>query len=121
MSNWKKTRWLTPVLALALGLLGASCDCFLDIPGTLTECGGSTPIGAADITVRVDKGFQGRSYMGVVTYHTDAAGKFKVTAGETCDSWVTLFFKKDGFVPVELPVKGRPKQPLAVCLTRATP
>ena len=71
------------------------------------------------IAVRIDRGFQGRQGGGVVTYTTDETGHFKVTAGDPCESWVTLTFQKVGFDMFQMQFEGRPSNPIQLCMTRA--
>jgi hypothetical protein len=57
--------------------------------------------------------------MGVVTYTTSDTGQFSVGADEPCESWVTLTFQKDGFDTMATQIKGRPDNPLELCMTPA--
>jgi hypothetical protein len=109
------------VVALLTALLIASCDCFWEAHGTIVECGTTRPVVGANITVHVDSGFQGRMGAGVVTYHTDDVGSWRVTAGEPCESWVTLTFQGEGFDPVSTQFKGTPAGAVALCMNRTPP
>ncbi len=82
------------------------------------NCETAVPIPEAAITVRVDRGFRGSQYMGIVTYATNDVGKFRVPSDEPCDSWLTLFFNKDGFDTLQTQIKGTPGGPIQLCMTR---
>ncbi len=107
------------VLLLALGFQPA-CDCFFMVSGRVVECGTTTPLQDVVIAVHVDRGVGGRQEDGVVI-NTDAAGHFALGANDPCESWVTLFFNKDGFNMFEQQFKGTPNGSVEICLTPTAP
>jgi hypothetical protein len=108
---------------IAAAALVSSCwgDCFFDVKGRLIECGTMNAVSMAKITLRMDRGLHG-VWNVPTAFSTDERGTFRVgTASETCDSWGTLMFQKDGFMPLENQYKGSPKGTVELCLTRSPP
>jgi hypothetical protein len=103
-------------VVVAFGL-GGGCDCFFRAQGSVVECGTTTPV-AAEYQVRVDRGINGRQYLNPNIRFLDQAGNFQVTVGQPCESWVSLLFRKDGFDPLEVQMKGSPKEPQQLCMKR---
>ena len=70
------------------------------------------------ITVRIDQGLHGVRTL-PATFSTDNAGLFKVNTDGTehCSSWVTLMFRKDGYLPLDTQYQGAPKKQVEACLT----
>lgn len=112
--------WRLGLALMTIPLLLWSCaDCFLDIRGRLVECGGSTPIADARITVTIEKGLHNGPFpRGFVT---DNTGSFRILSDGTehCSSWATLNFQKAGFTPLSVQYKGSPKASVEVCMTRS--
>ena len=103
---------------ISVSALLTACDCFFDVSGHLFECGTTTPIAGATITLKVDKGFN----TGLVVPNagtTDAQGRFRVGENESCGSTVTLTFEKDGFMPLERQFPGAPKNDVELCMMPA--
>jgi hypothetical protein len=113
-------RRLLRVAALlsAMPVLASCADCFFKVDGKLTDCGTSTALAGAAITVRIDQGMHGVRTLSQ-TFTTDGAGLFAVhtDATETCSAWATLMFRKDGYMPLDSQYQGAPKRLVGVCMT----
>ncbi len=111
--------WRIAALLLAMGAMWSCADCFFSIKGRVVECGTTTPIAQASISVRTDKGIHEGTYP--KTFATDESGDFEVTndATEVCGAVQTLTFTKDGFAPMSTQVTGAADSaPIELCMTR---
>jgi hypothetical protein len=59
-------------------LLSSCADCFFDMEGHLVECGMTTPVPGASVSVHIDDGLHGARTL-ATTFTSDTAGLFKVT------------------------------------------
>lgn len=112
--------WRTATTIIVAGALLCSCwgDCFFKVKGDLVECGTTTAVSMAKITLRMDQGLHG-VWTVPTSFSTDEAGNFTVgTASDTCDSWGTLMFQKDGFAPLEMQYRGSPNGQVDLCMAR---
>jgi hypothetical protein len=111
-------RWL--LVPLALGVLTTTaaltaCDCFLDPQGHVVDCETMQPLAGVTIGAHDDMGLsQGQTLPDMPM--TDAEGAFYFGTGWNCGDWVTLHLTKPGYANLDLPVKGQPPVPLALCL-----
>lgn len=104
-------------------LVMSSCtDCFFAVRGHVVDCDTNAPLAGATISVHIDRGIHGPRTL-PATFTTDAAGQFKVTTdgAESCDTSATLTYQKDGYMAVEAPIEGSPKNDVQQCLTAVAP
>ena len=88
--------------------------------GHLVECGTSTPVAGASISVHIDKGTDGPRTL-EKTFVTDQAGTFNVSTNGTeyCSATATLTITKQGFDQLQKQFKGLPKTDPELCMTRS--
>lgn len=119
-----RTRRVLFAMALAglWALLGSCADCFFIMRGHLVECGTTTPIPAASVSVHIDSGLHG-NYEYATTFMSDDMGVFKVSTDgtEMCSATATLSIRKDGFIELDQTFKGAPKLRVELCMTRMAP
>ncbi len=109
-------------LACVCALLTSCADCFFNLKGHVVECGTTTPVPGARISVHIDDGIHGMRTL-ATTFTTDAAGAFKVSTdgSEVCSATATLTVTKDGFDLLQKQFQGVPKSDAEVCMTRRGP
>lgn len=107
-------------LGIVCALLGSCADCFFTMRGHVVECGTSTPVSEATVSVHIDDGFHGQRTL-KNTFTTDGAGIFEVeTHGtEICTATATLTITKAGFMQLQQQFKGatKPKPTVEMCMT----
>jgi len=114
-------RWaaLGAALGCVCALLASCADCVFTMKGHVVECGTTTPVSGASISVHIDAGLHGARTL-AMTFTSDAAGMFNVNTNgtELCDSTATLTVTKDGFMQLQQQFKGVPKMTAELCMTR---
>ena len=107
-------------LGSAWALLPSCADCFFTMAGHLVECGTTTPVPGASVSVHIDEGLHGARTL-ATTFTSDDAGMFKVTTDgtEVCSATATLTITKQGFVQLQQQFKGAPKTSAELCMTRS--
>lgn len=105
-------------LGLVCALVLSCADCFFTMKGHLVECGTSTPVPGAIVSVHIDDGIHGARTL-APTFTTDGAGMFKVTTNgtEICSATATLTISKQGFLQLQQQFKGVPKTSAELCMT----
>jgi len=114
-------RWaFAAALACLCAVLTSCADCFFTMKGHVVECGTTTPVPGATVSVHIDDGIHGMRTL-PTTSTTDDDGVFKVTTDgtEVCSATATLTLTKDGFDPLQKPFQGAPKNDTELCLTRS--
>ena len=88
--------------------------------GHLVECGTTTPVAGARISVHIDKGIHGPRTL-EMTFVTDEAGTFNVYTNGTeyCSGTATLTVTKQGFDQLQKQFEGLPKSDPELCMTRS--
>jgi hypothetical protein len=104
------------------GLLLPACDSFFTVQGQVTDCASAAPLPAVGIDVHVERGYGDRveSFPDMTT--TDGKGRYHVGLNDPSDSWATLTFHHEGYLPLTPPqLKGHTDEdsPVNVCLSRA--
>ena len=107
-------------LGCLCGVLAACADCFFTMRGHLVECGTSTPVPGASISVHIDERSREARTL-EKTFVTDEAGTFNVSTNGTeyCSATATLTITKQGFDQLQKQFKGVPKTDPELCMTRS--
>lgn len=111
---------------VVLAACGASVGCyflgdhFFRASGRVVDCSTLTPIGGADIAINVDRGDNPGPYHPEVANATSAMGQFDLHTDLSGGTWITLTFKKAGYVPLMYQFQGAPKAPVELCITPLT-
>ena len=107
-------------LACVCALLASCADCFFTMKGHLVECGTTTPVSEASVSVHIDDGLHGARTL-ATTFTSDGAGMFKVTTDgtEVCSATATLTITKEGLMQLQQQFKGAPKTTAELCMTRS--
>ena len=108
------------VLGCLCAVLTSCSDCFFELEGDVVECGTTTPVPGATVSVHIDNGIHGMRTL-PTTFTTDDDGVFKVTTdgSEVCSATATLTLTKDGFDPLQKQFQGVPKTDAELCMTRS--
>jgi len=108
-------------LGCAWALMASCTDCFFTLKGHLVECGTTTPVPGASVSVHIDEGLHGPRTL-ATTFTSDDAGVFTVTTegSEVCSATATLTITRPGFMQLQRQFEGA-RTSVELCMTRSAP